>query len=65
LDHGVTLPVANEAPFIDLSRAMLDAHAVGNLAESCALGLILMLAAPFGLAEVLPEIATAGLVIPD
>ena len=44
---------------------MLDAHAVRNLAESCALGLGTVLAAPLGLAEVLPEIATAGLVIPD
>lgn len=43
----------------------LDAHEVGNLAKSCALGLSLVLAAPLGLAEMLPEIATAGLVIPD
>ncbi len=65
LDHGVALPVADEAPGIDLIWAVLDAHAVGNLAEPCALGLGTVLAAALGLAEVLPEVTAAGLVIPD
>ena len=65
LDHSVTFPVPNEAPVIDLSGAMLDALAVGNLAKSCALCLGTVFAASLGLAEVLPEIATGGLVIPD
>ena len=38
---------------------------IGNLAESCALGLGTVLAAPLRLEEVLLEIATSGLVIPD
>lgn len=63
--HGVTLPLTDEEPVIKLGRAILDAYAVEDLAKHCALGLGKVLASPLGLAEVLPEIATAGLVTPD
>tara|TARA_B100000446_G_scaffold165719_1_gene168410 strand:- start:1056 stop:1232 length:177 start_codon:yes stop_codon:yes gene_type:complete len=49
VDHGVSLPVPDKAPLIDLSRAMLDAHLVGDLAKPCALGLGPVLAAALGL----------------
>lgn len=65
VDHGVTLPVADEKTIINLSRAMLDAHPVGNLAKPCALGLGPVFAAPLGLTEMSPEVATLSLVIPD
>ena len=65
LDDGVALPVADEAPIIDLSRTMLDAYSVRDLAEPSALGLGTVLAATLGLTEVPPEITALGLVIPD
>ncbi|MFC0268207.1 hypothetical protein ACFFHW_09460, partial [Kushneria aurantia] len=57
--------MANEVPFIDLSRAMINAHAIGNPAKSCAPDLSPVLVAPPGPAEVLPKIAITGLVIPE
>ena len=44
---------------------MLNAYPVRDLARSSALGLGTVLAATLGLAEVLPEVTTAGLVTPD
>lgn len=61
LDHGVALPVPDGEAVIDLSRAVLDAHAVGDLAEPRALGVGAVLAAPFGLTQMPPEIATCAL----
>ena len=44
-------------------RAVLDAHAVGNLAESRALGLSMVLAPLLGLAVVFPEVVTKRFVL--
>lgn len=65
LDHGVALPVADETPVIELSRAVLDPYPVGDLAQPSALGLDAVLAATFGLTEMPPVITTPCLVIPD
>lgn len=65
LDHGVALPVPDDEPSIVLRRAMLDAHAVGDLVKPCALCLDSVLVAPLGLTEMPPEVATLRLVIPD
>lgn len=43
----------------------LGLEAVGNLTEPCGLSLGTVLAAPLGLAEMLPEITAVGFVIPD
>ncbi len=65
LHHRVTLPVTNETPIIDLGWAMLDTSAIRYLAESRALGMSMMFATPFRLAQVLPEIGARGLITPD
>ncbi len=65
LNHGVTLPMPDEAAFLDLRRAMLDAHAMGDPAKSCAFGPGTAFAVPPGLTKVPPQAATPGLVIPD
>jgi hypothetical protein len=48
-----------------LSWAVLDAYAVGDLAKPWTLGQDAVLAAPFRLTEIPPEITTMRLVIAD
>nr|WP_240724554.1 hypothetical protein [Halomonas borealis] len=65
LYHGAALPVTDEAPVIDLIRAVLDPDSVRDLAQPGALGLCTVLTATFGLTEMPSEITTPCLAIPD
>ena len=65
LYHDVALPVADEAPVINLIWAVLDTDSVGDLAQPGALGVRAVLIAAFGLTEMPLKVTTLCLVVPD